>query len=103
MALTDRVEHFVTLFDSAYLPAGLCLYRSLCEQAQPFRLWILCIDSTTETCLRELGLPNVSLIPLREEETPRLLAVKPQRTTGEYCWTLTPFCVQFVMDRDPSI
>jgi hypothetical protein len=97
------IEHFVTLFNTSYLPAGLSLYRSLCERAGRFRLWVLCMDATVEACLRELGLPEVSVIPLSEVETSPLLSVKPGRSVGEYCWTLTPFVPEFVMARDDSV
>lgn len=103
MLSTRPVEHFVTLFNTKYLAAGLCLHRSLTERAGNFRLWILCMDTTVENCLRELDLPGVSLIPISEAETAALVAIKPGRTAGEYCWTLTPFAPEFVMQRDPSV
>lgn len=103
MPSAKPVEHFVTVFNTSYLPAGLCLYHSLREQTGPFRLWVLCMDTTVEACLRELALPEVNLIPISEVESEALLAVKPGRTTGEYCWTLTPFAPEFVMVRDPSV
>jgi len=96
------MEHYVTLFDANFLPAGLCLYRSMRERAGAFRLWVLCMDTTVEARLRELDLPDVRLIPLHEIETEALLAVKPGRTAGEYCWTLTPFVPECVLARDPS-
>ena len=94
------VEHFVTLFDNNFLPIGLCLHSSLLKQGDPFHLWILCMDDTVEQHLQRLALPHVSLISLRDVEDARLLAVKPTRSRGEYCWTLTPFTPQFVFDRD---
>ncbi|HLY96655.1 MAG TPA: glycosyl transferase [Sideroxyarcus sp.] len=100
---TTDVEHFVTLFDNNFLPVGLCLHASLLEHGQPFHLWILCMDELVEQNLHRLALPHVSLIPLREVEDARLLAVKPTRSRGEYCWTLTPFTPQFVFDRDPQV
>jgi hypothetical protein len=96
-------EHFVTLFDSNFLPMGMCLHASLLEHAQPFHLWILCMDELVEQQLRQLALPHVSLIPLQEVETDALLGVKNGRTRGEYCWTLTPFTPQFVFDRDQAV
>jgi hypothetical protein len=101
--LSDSVEHFVTLFDNNFLPIGLCLHASLLEHGQPFHLWILCMDELVEQNLRHLALPHVSLIPLREAEDARLLAVKSTRSRGEYCWTLTPFTPQFVFDRDSQV
>jgi hypothetical protein len=95
-------EHFVTLFDDSFLPIGLALYRSLVEQARPFRLWVVAIDAEVERHLAQLALPDLVVIPLSSIESPDLLAVKPGRTRAEYCWTLTPFTAQAVFDRDPS-
>lgn len=103
MLSDNSVEHFVTLFDSKFLPMGLCLHRSLMAHAQPFRLWVLCMDTLVYQQLERLALPSVSLIPLEQVETEALLAVKAGRTRGEYCWTLTPFTPQFVFDRDPDV
>lgn len=97
-----ETEHFCTLFDRNYLPLGMTLHASLLAHAQPFHLWILCMDEQVEQQLSQLALPHVSLIPLSEIETPELLAVKPGRTRGEYCWTLTPFSFQVVFDRCPA-
>jgi hypothetical protein len=98
------VEHFVTLFDQGFLAMGLALHGSLRAQAGPsnFRLWIVCMDDEVETSLKALDLPDVSLIPLREIETPGLLAVKPGRSRGEYCWTVTPFTFPAVFERAPE-
>lgn len=96
-------ENFVTLFDSNFLPAGLCLYDSLKRHAAPFRLWVLCMDELVADRLEKLALPEVSLIRLADAENAALKKVKPDRTISEYCWTLTPFTPQFVLDRDPSV
>ncbi|MHB1530099.1 MAG: glycosyl transferase [Acidiferrobacteraceae bacterium] len=98
-----RAEHFVTLFDNNFLPVGLCLHASLLQQGQPFQLWIICMDDLVERNLRQLALPFVRLLPLAEVEQYALRAVKPARTLGEYCWTLTPFAPEFVLDRDPGV
>src|SRR5690554_6344731 len=103
MLSSKSVEHFVTLFDSNFLPMGLCLHRSLMSHADPFHLWILCMDVTVQQQLSQLGLPCVSLIPLAEVETDALLARKAGRTRGEYCWTLTPFTPQLVFERDQRV
>ncbi|WP_050479687.1 hypothetical protein [Herbaspirillum rhizosphaerae] len=102
MHFTEDKECFVTLFDSKYLPMGMCLHQSLMEHAQPFHLWIVCMDDLAVTQLRQLNLPHVTLLPLAEVETDALLGVKPGRSRGEYCWTLTPFTPQFVFDREPA-
>lgn len=98
------MEHFVTLFDQAFLAMGLALHRSLSERAGAgsFRLWIVCMDEEVEQSLQALALPDVSLIPLREMETEALRAVKPGRSRGEYCWTVTPFTFSAVFERAPE-
>jgi hypothetical protein len=96
------VEHFVTLFDHKFLPQGLALHASLRQRAKVFQLWIVCMDEQVEQQLTALALQQVRLIPLRELEMPELLAVKPTRSRGEYCWTLTPFVFDAVFARDPS-
>src|SRR4051812_13749246 len=96
-------EHFVTLFDRNFLPQGLCLYRSLVRHAQPFVLWVLCMDEVVEARLRELALPAMRLLPLAEVETAALRSVRDTRTVAEYCWTITPFTPSFVMSREPSV
>ena len=96
-------EHFVTLFDHNFLPAGLCLHRSLSQHASPFCLWILCADREVEEKLSQLALANVRLLSLREVENDALRIAKRNRTTIEYYWTLTPFTPQVVLAQDPGI
>lgn len=102
MPSDKQPEHFVTLFDSKFLPMGMCLHSSLMENAQPFHLWVLCMDELVEEQLLRLDLPHVSLISIREVETPALLKAKKDRSRGEYCWTLTPFTPEMVFDRAPE-
>lgn len=97
------MEHYVTLFDSLFLPQGLALHASMERQAGAYTLWILCIDDAAFDALRKLSLPNVRLIALDTVETAELLRVKPGRSRGEYCWTLTPFTPRFVFDADAAV
>lgn len=95
-------EHYVTLFDSSFLPQGLALHRSMLRHAGDFRLWIIAMDPLTGETLRALDLPNVTVLDLADVETSSLLSVKDDRTRGEYCWTLTPFSPSIVLDRDST-
>lgn len=95
-------EHFVTLFDRAFLPSGISLYRSLEAHAKNFALWVLCMDDETARVLTSLKLPQVRIITLREIETPELLNVKSDRSWGEYCWTLSSFTYDAVFARCPE-
>lgn len=95
-------EHFVTVFDSNYLPMGLALHASLHRHANAFRLWVVCVDAACHETLVRLDLPGLVPLPLVEVENEALCAVKSCRNRGEYCWTLTPFAFDAVFERDPA-
>jgi len=97
------MEHYVTLFDSLFLPQGLALHMSMERHAGSYTLWILCVDDEVHEVLFKLNLPNVRLLQLSKLKTPELLAVKPNRSKGEYCWTLTPFTPRFVFEADAEV
>lgn len=92
-------EHFVTLFDSRFLPFGLTLHASLQRLAPNSHLWVICMDELVEQQISGLSLNHLSAIALHSMETDELRAVKSARTVGEYCWTITPFAAQAVFDR----
>lgn len=97
------MEHYVTLFDSLFLPQGLALHMSMKRYAGNYVLWVLCIDDTTYEVLSRLDLPNMRLLLLSKVETTELKRIRGQRSTGEYCWTLTPFAPRFVFEADPAV
>jgi hypothetical protein len=97
------MEHYVTLFDSLFLPQGLALHMSMERHVKDYTLWILCVDDEAHTVLTKLQLPNVRLLQLSKLETEELLRVKPNRSKGEYCWTLTPFAPRFVFENDATV
>lgn len=97
------MEHYVTLFDSLYLPQGLALHSSMENYAGLYTLWVLCMDEESKLILDKLKKPNLKTIALSEVETPELLSVKSTRSKVEYCWTLTPSTPKIVFDRDESV
>jgi hypothetical protein len=73
------------------------------RHAGQYTLWILCVDDVVHHSLGKLDLPNVRLLQLSKLETPELLKIKSGRSTGEYCWTLTPFAPRFVFEADAEV
>lgn len=96
------MEHYVTIFDSKFVLAGIALHDSLSRFCRPFTLWVVALDREVEEQLTKLALDDLRVVPLSELETPALLAVKDGRTRGEYCWTLTPFLPTLIFDRAPE-
>ena len=97
------MEHYVTLFDSLFLPQGLALHLSMERHAGNYKLWILCIDDSVHDVLKKINLPNVMLLQFSQLETDELKKVKPDRSSAEYCWTATPFTPRFVFESDPNV
>jgi len=97
------MEHYVTLFDSLFLPQGLALHISMERHIKNYVLWILCVDDEVYEVLKKLNLPNVNLLQLSKLETAELLSVKFDRNKAEYCWTLTPFSTRFVFENDENV
>jgi hypothetical protein len=97
------MEHFVTLFDRAFIPQALALYASMEKYIPKYKLWMICVDIEAYSAMQKLGLANTHPLLLSSLETDELLHVKAERTPREYCWTLTPFAPRFVFETDRSI
>jgi hypothetical protein len=91
--------NFCTLFDSKYLSRGLALYRSLERVCDNFHLYIFAFDDTSLNVLRTLTLPRATIIALSDFEDDQLLAVKPTRSKGEYCWTATSSTILYILEH----
>jgi hypothetical protein len=75
---------FCTLFNRAYLPQGVALYRSLERTAgTDFTLYILCMDEFSADALDRLDLKRARIIRLGEFEDDALRAARSDRNVGE--------------------
>ena len=90
--------NFCTLYDSNYSAKGLAMYYSLVEHCPSFHLYIFAFDDKLVNALEKMELEHVTVVPLKDFEDDELLAVKPTRTPGEYCWTCSGstilYCLQ---------
>jgi hypothetical protein len=90
--------NFCTLFDSNYLARGLVTYESLIESTKgTAHLYVFAFDEKCYNVLTKMALPNMTVISLSEFEDEALLAIKPTRTRGEYCWTCTSSTIYYVI------
>jgi len=90
--------NYCTLFDKNYLIRGLAMYESLKAHSKDFHLYIFAFDDLTEKILKEMNLSHVTVVSLSEFEDEELLAIKPTRTKGEYCWTCTPSIIKYSIE-----
>jgi hypothetical protein len=90
--------NFCTLFDSNYLARGLVTYESLVKNTEgSTHLYVFAFDDKCYDVLTKMALPNMTVISLSEFEDEALLAIKPTRTRGEYCWTCTSSTIHYVI------
>lgn len=97
------MEHYVTIFDSLFLPQGIALHRSIERHCDFYTLWILCVDQEAFNSIEHLKLPNIRPLNLIDLEGAELKLIRSTRTLREYCWTLTPISARFVFEADQSV
>ena len=88
-----------TLFNFNYLDKGLALIDSLGRVSDDYVLYILAMDDDCYRYLQAKNWERVVPIRLQDYEDERLLAVKGERSFGEYCWTCTSFLIAYVLDH----
>jgi hypothetical protein len=87
--------NYCTLFDHFYLNKALVMYESLRRVCPSFHLYIFAFDGRALEILQKMRLEHVTVISQAEFESEDLLRVKPGRTRAEYCWTCTPFTIDY--------
>lgn len=97
--------HFCTYFDQNYLPRGLALYHSLARYAQPFMLYVLCMDEGAYDLLSKLDLAYLTPISLEDFERgdEALLEAKTNRSLIEYYFTCTPSLPLYILNHFPNV
>lgn len=93
---------FCTIIDKNFLFKGLTLYFSLQKHCEHFRLYVLCMDEIVHGLLSRMDLPGLELIRLDEIEDERLLNIKSNRSSAEYCWTCKPYLCLYILKQKRS-
>lgn len=94
---------FCTLFDSNYLDRGLVMFSSLKDLHITFKLYVLAMDDKCFEVLSDVQKNNKELIAvslnefLASELNTQLKAARQNRTAPEFCWTCTPFIIDYVL------
>ena len=63
----------------------------------------LCMDQDTYDVLQAMRPDNVTLIQVSALENEELLELKRTRDQSEYCWTVKPVFLEFVLDGHPEL
>jgi len=88
---------FCIVLSKYRLYQGVALLRSLADTLLSPRVFILCMDDETYATLKLLDFKNVTLIKSINLENTLLLMKKAERKLNEYCWTLKPVLIEYIM------
>jgi hypothetical protein len=94
---------FCVILSKYRIYQGIALYRSIEYNYKNFKVFILCIDDETYQLCKELNLTKAILLRDSDLKDERLIVAKEERRLNEYCWTLKPFFLEYVLDKYPSI
>lgn len=90
---------FTTIISNSHIYKFLVLYKTLLHNCNSFRLFVLCVDNKAETILKRQNLKNVTVILYSQIIDDDLEAIKCLRTKTEFCWTLKPSLLNYVMNN----
>ncbi len=90
---------FCVILSKYRLYQGITLYHSLYHNYTNFKMFILCVDDETYQICQELHLEHVILLQPQALNDERLIAVQQSRKLNEYCWTLKPFFIEYVLRK----
>lgn len=99
MALEQSIEYYCTILSKKMLYQGLALYHSIQRFQGDFVLHVLCMDMEVYECLQGLQYENLLSMPVSALEDSRLLALKESRKENEYCWTLKPIFIEYLIEN----
>jgi len=88
---------FCTITTKYRLYQCIAMYNSLRKFLPDANLAVLCMDEDTNKLLEKAALPGMRLIPLKQLETKEYRAVKAYRNKTEYCWTMKPVLLQYLI------
>lgn len=93
--------HFTTVLSETHLYKLVPMYISLKRYCKNFKLFILCANDSVFNILNKINFEDIILIRLEEVENfaKSLKLAKENRTFHEYCWTLKPVLLYYIMKR----
>lgn len=96
---------FCTITTKYRLHQCVAMYHSLKRCLPKAVMAVLAVDAESEKALNALKLPELTVIPAGQLEDEELKAIKAERNSSEYCWTLKPVLLLYLYEvfREYSI
>ncbi|MEN3818687.1 putative nucleotide-diphospho-sugar transferase [Bacillus velezensis] len=94
---------YCTVLSKGRLYQAIALFGSLKAVQADAPIFTLCMDQDTYDVLQAMRPDNVTLIQVSALENEELLELKRTRDQSEYCWTVKPVFLEFVLDGHPEL
>lgn len=93
--------HFSMILSEFHLFKVLPMYVSLSKYCDDFELFILAMNDSVDKVLNKIGFENITVVKLEELEksNTNLTIAKSNRTFHEYCWTLKPVFLEYIINK----
>ena len=93
--------HLSMILSESNLFKLIPMYVSLENCCSNFKLFILCMNDSVYNILNKIGFKNIILVQLKdiEENNDDLAIAKSNRIFHEYCWTLKPIFLYYVINK----
>lgn len=93
---------FSTVVSKYRLHQCIALYHSLRRFLPGATLAVLSVDKESSRALSVMSLPGMYAIDAEELEDERLKALRSERQLNEYCWTLKPVLLLYLLKKLPG-
>jgi len=93
-----KTFHFTTVVSLGYIYKFLAMQESLERHCNNYQLFALCVDREVYTILKRMSIKNITVLKASDFENGNLLSAKNNRNYHEYCWTLKPYILNYVMN-----
>jgi len=93
--------HLSMILSGSNLFKLIPMYVSLENYCSDFKLFILCMDDSVYNILNKIAFKNIILVQLKdiEENNHDLEIAKSNRIFHEYCWTLKPIFLYYIVNK----
>lgn len=91
--------YFTSIVSDEYVFKSIVMHDTLENTGCNFHLFLLCVVDEVYNILSQMGWKNVTLLRLQDVENAELYEAKANRSYLEYCWTLKPVTLYYVMDN----
>lgn len=94
---------FCTVLSSKRLIQGIACIFSLYDNTDDFKLYILCVDEKCYDFMKKISFDKVILVNINEINREDFEKLKNTRKLNQYCWTLKPGFIKYVMNSNDDI